>query len=130
MPRGLQVPLGVSKSGGAKLEDEARQLDKLVVLALLEGGDDNPFQELGLSPSILYRDNSDESKFDTQTEISQKLETFKDRLKLSEEGVIIEEVLSPEDENEYTTAVSFEYVNLDTDELRQFSAPFIALGSN
>lgn len=130
MPKGLQVPLGVSKSGGAKIEDEARQLDKLVVLALLEGEDDNPFQNLGLSPSILYRDNSDASKFDAQTEITQKLETFKDRLKLTSEGVIIEEVLSPEDDNEYTTAVAFEYVNLDTDEVRSFSAPFIALGAN
>jgi len=130
MPRGLQIPLGVSRSGGAKIEDEARQLDKLVVLALLEGEDDNPFQNLGLSPSILYRDNSDASKFDAQTEITQKLESFKDRLKLMSEGVIIEEILSPENDNEYTTAVAFEYVNLDTDEIRSFSAPFTVLGAN
>ena len=129
MPKGLQIPLGVSKSGGAKIEDESRQLDKLVVLALLEGGDDNPFQNLGLSPSILYRDNSDASKFDAQTEITQKLQGFKDRLKLSSAGVIIEEVLSPEDANEYTTAVSFEYINLDTDDVRTFSSPFRLLGS-
>lgn len=129
MATGLQVPLGVSKSGGAKIEDENRQLDKLVVLALMEGGDDNPFQELGLSPSILYRDNSDASKFDAQTEITQKLESFKGRLKLADSGVVIEEVLDPENDNEYTTAVSFEYVNMDVDELRDFSAPFTALGS-
>lgn len=130
MARGLQVPLGVSKSGGAKLQEERTQLDKLVVLALLEGGDDNPFQDIGLSPSVLYRDNSDSSKFDVQTEIEQKLLSFKNRLKITDEGVRIEEIPDPEDNNEYTSAVSFEYVNLDTNDVREFASTFTALGSN
>jgi len=128
MPRGLQVPLGVNKSGGAKIQDETTQLDKLVVLTLLEGGDDNPFQDLGLSPSILYRDNSDAAKFDAQTEIEQKLKSLESRMEITGDGVVIEEVVDPENQNEYTSVVSFEFVNLDTNDVREFASAFTALG--
>lgn len=128
MATGLQVPLIASKSGGAPLQDDNTQLDKLVVLALLEGGDDNPFQELGLSPSILYRDNSDEAKFDVKNEVEQKLKAFKGRLSLTETGVVISEKLNPESPNEYSSFVSFDYINMDVNDVREFASAFTELG--
>jgi len=128
MPTGLQVPLVASKSGGAKIQDESLQLDKLVVLSLLEGGDDNPFQNIGLSPSVLYNDNSDEAKSEAKTEITEKLQSFKERLTLSDEGVVISEEQNPEQENEYTSYVRFDYVNLDVNDAREFASSFEKLG--
>jgi len=130
MATGLKVPLTASRSGGASIQDEETQLDKLVVLSLLEGGDDNPFQDIGLSPTVLYRDNSDAAKADIQTEIEQKLKSFKGRLQLTEEGIVIEEKQNTEAPNEYSSYVRFDYVNLDVNDVREFASAFTTLGDN
>jgi len=130
MATGLKVPLVASKSGGAAIQDEETQLDKLVVLSLLEGGDDNPFQDIGLSPTVLYRDNSDSAKADMRTEIEQKLKSFRGRLQLTDEGIVIEEKQNPEAMNEYSSFVRFDYVNLDVNDAREFASAFSTLGDN
>jgi hypothetical protein len=128
MPKGLAMPLGISKSGGAKVEKEESQLDKLVILALEEGEDDNPFQELGLPPRVVYRVNDTSSLFDVKSEIEDLLKrSFQGRLKLVSEGVVIEE--SKNDTNkEGERNVSFEYINLDVNQEREFSSPLEELG--
>ncbi len=124
MYKGLSIPLTVNKGGGAKKEPETSQLDKLVVLALQEGDDDNPFQDLGLSSSLIYKINDDVSKYEAKVEIERALSRFRGRLKLSNDGVVIDSRESYDGESH----VNFEYVNLDTNNLREFQAPFEELG--
>jgi len=128
MPTGLSVPLTVNKGGGARVEPEETQLDKLVVLALQEGDDDNPFQNLGLNPSILYRVNDDGAKFDAREEITNILKTFRGRLKISDAGVVIRDSDNTPQTEEGELHVSFQYINLDINEIKEFAAPFEELG--
>jgi len=129
MPKGLSMPLGVAKSGGAKIEKEETQLDKLVVLALEEGDDDNPFQDLGLKPRFIFRVNDEGSLFDVKSEIEDLLKrSLKNRLGLSADGVIISEIQNDPQNREGERNISFEYMNLDINEKRQFSAPLEELG--
>lgn len=127
MTTGLSIPMQVNKGGGAKIEPENTQLDKLVVLALQEGDDDNPFQDLGLSPSIIYRVNDDAAKFDAKDEIETVLKSFEGRLKIHD-GVKIAEAENNPQTEEGELHVSFEYINLDVNEAREFAAPFEELG--
>ena len=130
MFKGLSVPVTVNKGGGAKKQGSDTQLDKLIVLALQEGDDDNPFQDLGLSPNIIYRINDDISKYDVKEEIERVLTSFKGRMKLSAEGVQINELRNTLQTVEGESHVSFEYMNLDTHSPREFQAPFTELGDN
>lgn len=129
MAKGLNVPITVNKGGGASKTKPETQLDKLVVLAVQEGGDDNPFQDLGLKPNIIYRINDDISKFDVKEELQRVLKSFVGRLELGPDGIVLK---SSEDEQNQELQgemnVMFEYLNLDTDELKEFLAPFIELG--
>ena len=128
MYRGLSIPLTVNKGGGAKKESELTQLDKLIVLALQEGDDDNPFQKLGLSPKIIYRINDDISKYDSKIDIERILSSFRGRLQLGDDGVVIDSERNTPQIKEGDMNVSFEYINLDTDTARSFQAPFEELG--
>jgi len=127
MPKGLSIPLTVNKGGGAKVEREEFQLSKLVILALLEGGDENPFQDIGLPPKIIYRINDEAAKYDAKFSIEQALKSFEGRLKLGKDGVQISETVNPQTK-EAELFVSFEWVDLDTDEEKEFSAKFTDLG--
>lgn len=127
MPTGLSVPINVNKGGGAKVQSEDTQIDKLVVLALQEGEDDNPFQDLGISQTILYRVNDDGAKFDAKTEIERVLKSFNGRIQIVDGIKISESETDPQTE-EGELHVNFEYINLDTNEANEFSAPFRDLG--
>jgi|GEM_PF-5995390 len=128
MPIGLSVPVYVNKGGGAQMQKEENQLDKLVVLALQEGEDDNPFQELGLDPRIIYRVNDDAAKFDARDDIENILKSFKNRLELGPDGVVINKEDNTQQTEEGELHVSFEYINLDVNEAKEFAAPFEELG--
>ena len=129
MPKGLSVPLRVSKGGGAAKEKEENQLDKLVVLALQEGGDMNPYQNLGLKPKIIFRINDDGAKFDIADDIKRVLKSFDGRLQIGPNGIEITEDKNPQLE-EGEANVSFEYVNLDINDAREFAELLTKLGDS
>jgi len=58
---GLSIPMTVNKGGGAKIENSDAQLHKLILQALQEGDDDNPFQDLGIQPKIETADGTHEN---------------------------------------------------------------------
>lgn len=121
------MPLRTSKGGGAKLDDGGDQLSKLLRAALLEGEDDNPFQDLGLSPKMIYRINDDASKFDIKDEVERVLNQFRGRMKIVGEGIVLKPLYSEETKAE-EMHVSFEYIDLDQGEAKEFSEPVKKLG--
>lgn len=129
MAKGLSVPLRVSKGGGAAKEQEDSQLDKLVVLAMQEGGDNNPFQDLGMKPKIIFRINDDAAKFDVVDDIKRILKSFEGRVELGPNGIVVDEKSNPQLE-EGESNVSFEYINLDINEAREFAELLTKLGDN
>lgn len=129
MIRGLSLPLRVNKGGGAAKEKEENQLDKLIVLAVQEGGDNNPFQNLGLSSSVIYRINDETSKFDIADEIKRVLKSFKGRIELGSNGVVVNAENNTPQTEEGVMNVSFEYMNLDIDDARFFEDLLTSLGA-
>ena len=129
MPKGLAIPVSANKGGGALVEREENQLDKLVVSALQEGDDANPFQDVGLSPRVIFRINDDGAKFDAIDEIKRVLRSFGGRLKIGDAGIQIRDTGGGDIQgNEGESHVYFEYMNLDLNEAREFEAPFEDLG--
>ena len=120
MPTGLKVPVRVNKSGGAAIEtNESEQLKKLILLALSEGGDLNPFQSLGISPDIF----------------SIKDAAFRGRAKRAVEDVLAKFealiTLNPtkplvfDDSVEGEVTVTFEYIDLQTHKVNELTASFV-----
>lgn len=55
MATGLKVPVGVDHRGRADVEtNEVKNTKKILKLALSEGGDDNPFQQLGIDGRLIF----------------------------------------------------------------------------
>lgn len=121
MPTGLRVPVGVGKSGGANIEtNEAEQLKKLLFLALAEGGDDNPFQTLGLDPGLVFEIRGPAFLGRASQSIQRILAKFSDRVALDPNSPI---TMRRDVEGE--VEVSFSYVDLSTNKVEEFQAKFV-----
>lgn len=111
MPIGLKFPVQVDKSGGAALEFEPQQIDKLIKLALSEGGDLNPFQDLGLPGNIIFEVNDTATITSIRIKIEQILTKFEDRIVIPEDFDI---ELTTENEQLF---LEFSYLDLNNNEL-------------
>lgn len=120
MATGLKIPVGVNRSGGAAIETDSRaELRKLLVLALSEGGDDNPFQNLGLSPNLVFQIKDAAFRSQAQREIERVIAQFPERVALlPDEGITFEE----EVEGEVT--VNFKYIDLEFNTVEEFTKTF------
>lgn len=120
MPTGLKVPVGVSKSGGAAIEaNEPEQVKKLLFIALSEGGDDNPFQALGLQGDLIFSIRNTDFRGRAQRSIDRILSKFTDRIALApDEPIRFENIGDSEVE------VSFSYVDLATSKVEEFRSKF------
>jgi len=127
MQTGLSLPLRVNKGGGAKKDADGDQLHKLIILALQEGDDSNPFQDLGLDPKMVFRINDDASKFDIEEEILRVLKPLSGRMKILDPGIVLNPVYEG-GQPEAEMHVSFEYINLETGKSTEFSEPVRSLG--
>lgn len=85
---GLKFPLQVNKNGGAKIVSGSEQLRKLLLLALSEGDDDNPFQDLGIDMGIIYSMQSTTTNAEIIETIKDVVRTFGNRIKLLSENPI------------------------------------------
>jgi len=120
MATGLKIPVGVDKSGGAALErNDALQKKKLLTLAFSEGGDDNPFQSLGLDPGLIFNIKNAQFRGRAKLEVERILADFN--------GLIL---LAPNEpikfnfDNEGEVELSFEYVDLETNQPQDFKKSF------
>lgn len=125
MPTGLSIPVGVNKSGGARVEtNESKQLRKMLILALSTGGDRNPFQQLGLDPKLIWSVNNVAFRGKAQRALNAILAKFSDRVELSPNQPIKFEKGDKEGE----IVMSFEYVDKLTDKVEDFRSPFTRQG--
>ena len=111
MPIGLKFPIQVDNGGGAALEFEPRQIDKLIKLALAEGGDENPFQTLGLPGNVIYDINDNATITSIRIRIEQILTKFEDRIVIPEDFDIKLTSINEE------LFLEFSYLDLNNNEL-------------
>lgn len=120
MPTGLRVPVGVNKSGGANIEDdEVEQTKKMLNLALSEGGDDNPFQDLGLKGDLIFSIQNASFRGKALSFVERVIAKFSDRIALAP-GEPIQFTQDVENEIE----MGFQYVDLSTNKVQDFVKKF------
>lgn len=117
MPKGLTVPVMPGQSGGAQIQEDPNHLDSILRLALAEGGDDNPFQRLGLDRSIIFRINDPSARGVAKRSVEAIVRKFSDRIALDPSQPV-----SFSRTKEGELLVSFRYVDLTTNEATDFSA--------
>lgn len=120
MPTGLRIPVGVNKSGGASVEtDEAAQNRKLLILALSEGEDNNPFQKLGGFRELIFQLKNAGVRARAESRLKQILGRYSDRIQLAPDKPI-EFDFSGEGE----VVLQFSYVDLLTNTVEEFRQTF------
>ncbi len=120
MPTGLKIPVRVNKSGGAAIEsNEVEQTKKLLFQALLQGDDNNPFQDLGLKGDIVFSVLNPAFRGKALRSIENILAKFSERIALApDQPIKFEETGDGEIE------VSFEYLDLLTNKPEEFRRKF------
>lgn len=122
--KGLAIPVGVDGSGGAAITSGAAQKKKIIISALAEGDDDNPFQNLGISSRIIFEINSVSTQAEAKLEISRILKKFRGKISVSPSDPIrVVQGKSPEE-----FGIAFKYIDLDTDKLEEFNEFFTKAG--
>jgi len=96
----------------------------LLLLALQEGGDDNPFQDLGIDRSILFSVIDAAFRGRAERAINQVLAKFADRIQLAPDKPILFEIIPGTPDKDPSVEVSFEYVDLTTDKVEEFRNNF------
>lgn len=120
MPTGLRIPVRVNESGGAAIEtDEAEQNKKLLFLALQDGNDDNPFQNLGIAKDTLFSVIDGAARGVATRAIRNVMKKFEDRMDFAPDKPIKFNI-----KGDGEIEVSFEYVDLFTNTVEEFRTTF------
>ena len=122
MPVGLGIPFGANSAGGMRVErDESRQTANIIRSSLSAGGDDNPFQSLGLDEKAIFQVKSEKLNATSELKIRAILEKFIDRISIPIGSDFIFDSSA-----EAEIKVSFGYVDLLTDEELEFREALIS----
>lgn len=123
MSIGIDYPVKVNVSGGVKKIKESRQLLKLLILALSEGDDENPFQNLGIRSIVIFKINDAATLSEAKLEVEKILSKFKDRISIDKRNPI--EFFK---RNETEIGLKFGYVDLETNKKEEFNEIFSQAG--
>lgn len=121
MPFGLRVPVGVNESGGANItRTEGENTLKILKLALAEGGDENGFQDLGITGSLIFSKRDFSFRANAEAEINRILNKFPELVELDPNNPI-----EIEFGKEGDVSLSFKYVDLITQDVNEFQQSFL-----
>lgn len=119
MATGLKIPVGVDKSGGAAVEvSSSKQNKKILLLGLSEGGDNNPFQKLGIG-NLIFKIKDVATRAQVQREIEKVVNQLSDRIVLlPDEPITFNESVEGELE------VNIKYIDIETNRIEEFTRKF------
>ena len=124
MATGLKIPVGVNKSGGAAVEtDVTKHKKKLLQLAFSIGGDKNPFQTLGIDPTLIFSLKDEFFQSRARAEAERIFASFIDLMEL-----IPDDPITFEDITEGEIEMTVKYVDLEVDEIQTFTKKFSKAG--
>lgn len=122
MATGFAVPVGVGPTGGTLLVDGDEQADKIIRLTLADDESEHAFQEsLGLQEYIFELPGAQRRGI-IQVKLRERFAAF-ERLRLFR---LKAETIAWSSGAEGEEILSFEYINLESDEVRSFSREFRA----
>lgn len=125
MPKGLKIPVGVAPSGGAALVDSDANDRKIIGLALGSCDNENAFQQdIGIGTDMVF-DISDGS---LRASILRRLhDIFQDFEREKRYRLLKDTVRWAEGDGELE--LGFKYLNLESDEPKEFKQKFTQSGS-
>ncbi len=126
MPRGLAIPVAVGQNGGARLVEGDENDTKIILLALMGDDNDNAFQQnIGMGSGMIF-DIADPL---VRIKVLSRLRSIFRRFEQQKRFRLREETLKFTNPNEGEQAMEFKYVNLESDEEKDFRNSFSASGA-
>lgn len=117
--KGMSVPVGVNKAGGAKLNPKTTHFSQTLALAFSEGDDKNPFQDLGINSDLVFQVNNVNAQAKVRRRVEQIANKFVGQISLDPIQPII---FSHTKEGELEMTVN--YIDLATDTEESFTNTF------
>ena len=118
MAKGLSLPVGVDSSGGARWVDGEENDRKTIMLAISDCDNWNAFQQdLGISSRVVFGLNNENIRSQIKRRIDNIFRYFEnlDRYRL------MKDTIQWTQENEGELVLTFQYQNLETDEVSYFT---------
>lgn len=121
MTTGLKIPVSVSKTGGFALSTGEEDAYKMISSALSDNENNHAFQQnLGLDPTLVFSTNN----ATTRAEILHNIRTIFGTFTRAKLFSLVESSIVFKKENSGEVTIEFNYVNLETDELKTFKKTF------
>lgn len=115
MPTGLKIPVGVDKKGRAAIQkDESDNTRKVLILAFAEGGDNNPFQRLGIDKQLIFGVKKASFRGKALQAVTEIMNKFTEIARLDVDTVEFDATETGE------FVISFKYVDLLKDQVKTF----------
>lgn len=122
MPVGLALPVGVDASGGAKLVDSDENDNKIIMLALGDDSNENAFQQgIGLGIDMVFAISDPAIRGRIMGRIKQIFRRFEAQKRYR---LVPSTVKWSQDSETQDLTLEFKYINLESDEPRNFSRTF------
>ena len=116
MPLGLKIPVGVDFRGRAAVEtNESKNTAKILSLAFQQGGDNNPFQQLGIDDRLIFGIKSAAFRGRAILAVRRILEKFPELVRVDDSTISFDDSV----EGEFT--LSFKYIDLLTNKEEEFN---------
>lgn len=115
MPMGLKIPVGVDQRGRAAVQkNESQNSQKILELALAEGGDDNPFQDLGLEDRLIFGIKTSAFRGKALQAVKNVAAKFVELIRIDEGTIQFNE------QTEGEVELTFKYIDLLTNKEEEF----------
>lgn len=122
MAKGLALPVGVNSRGGSRTTEGDDQAKKVIAVALDEDDNDNPFQQNdGLGSSMIFSINDPSVRAKIMNRLVKAFSEFE---KLDLYKLVVESVKWQEDVENQELGLKFNWINLETDEVKDFEKRF------
>lgn len=120
--KGLKLPVGVNASGGAALIEGDENDEKIISIALGGGENEHAWQQDSTLGEELIFDFSDPT---TRAKILRRLYSIFDLFRIKKRFMLKKETIEWEGSEEGEVVLSFKYVNLESDEEKNFRRPLV-----
>ena len=124
MARGMEMPVGVNSAGGAAMVEGDENDYKIIKMALSSDDNENAFQQdIGLGASMVFDLNDQALRAKIRRRLLQIFEDFQRQKRYK---LVKESIKWGENTEEQELELTFKYINMESDEEKQFRRVFSA----
>lgn len=121
MAKGIKVPVGVTRAGGTAWVEADEHKRQVIMLALSSGENANAFQQdINLGDEPIF--GSDSPRF--RANILRKLDAIFQQFEAQRLFRLMRETIEWEKEKEGELMLVFQYVDIESDEVKNFRKPY------